>query len=103
MTAAAIFKEEGDALSILQINEQFAAMLGLSAHDEETGRFLEHLDEGCRQTFRELLRQANTHALGGSEGMIRYLQSDGRALDRNRRVFLLYTLDNHRLYLATVG
>ena len=42
--AAAIFKEEGDEISILQINEQFAAMLGLSAHDGETGRFLEHLD-----------------------------------------------------------
>jgi EAL domain-containing protein (putative c-di-GMP-specific phosphodiesterase class I) len=38
--AAAIFKEEGDGISILQINEQFAAMLGLSAHDGETGRFL---------------------------------------------------------------
>ncbi|MBQ9039758.1 MAG: EAL domain-containing protein [Clostridia bacterium] len=101
--AAAIFKEEGDVFSILQINEQFAAMLGLSAHDGETGRFLEHLDEGCRQTFRELLRQANTHPLGGSEGMVRYLQSNDNVLDLNLRVFLLYTLDNHRLYLATVG
>ena len=78
-------------------------MLGLSAHDGETGRFLEHLDEACRQAFRELLRQANTHPLGGSEGMVRYLQSDGNALELNLRVFLLYTLDNHRLYLATVG
>ena len=101
--AAAIFREEGDEIAILQINEQFAAMLGLSAHDGETGRFLEHLDGTSRQAFRELLRQANTHPLGGSEGAVSYLQPDGNALALSMRVFLLYTLDNHRLYLATVG
>ena len=30
-------------------------------------------------------------------------KEEGDALELNLRVFLLYTLDNHRLYLATVG
>ena len=47
--------------------------------------------------------QANTHALGGSEGVVRYIRADGDAMALNMRVFLLYTLDNHRLYLTTIS
>ena len=101
--AAAIFREEGDEITLVQINDHFASLLGLTAPDAETGRCLKHLDEASRRALRELLDQANTHALGGSEGAIRYLRPDGQAVELNLRVFLLYTLDNHRLYLSTIG
>ena len=101
--AAAIFKEEGDEITILQINEQFAALLGLSVHDGETGRFMDHLDGDSRRALKGLLDQANTHALGGSEGTIQYRHPDGSATALKLRVFLLYTLDNHRLFLSTIG
>jgi len=101
--AAAVFKEENGEITILQINSQFASMLGLSAHDGETSRFMEHLDGDSLMELRRLLEQANTHALGGSAGVIRYRQPDGSALPMDMRVFLLYTLGSHRLYLATIG
>ena len=103
LRAAAIFKEEDDCVSIVQINGQYAAALGLSPDDAEIGRFTEHLDEASQRRFRELLNQANTHAMGGSEGTVRYVRSDGGAIALNMRVFLLYTLDRHRLYLTTIG
>jgi len=101
--AAAIFKEEGDEIAILQINDRFASTLGLAPGEGETGRFMERLDGASEQAFRTLLDQANAHALGGSEGVVRYTLPDGSKAELNMRVFLLYTLDNHRLYLSTIG
>ncbi len=101
--AAAVFKEENGEITILQINSQFASMLGLSAHDGETSRFMEHLDGDSLMELRRLLEQANTHALGGSAGVIRYRQPDGGVIPLDMRVFLLYTLGSHRLYLSTIG
>ena len=49
-----------------------------------------------------LLNRANIHTLNGSEGLIRYRRKDGTTLPLNTRVFLLYSLDNHRLYLSTI-
>lgn len=95
--AAAIFREEGNCITVVQINDRYASLLGVD--NEE--RFMEHLDEESRHKFRKLLDKANTHALGGSEGIIHYIRKDGSAVALNMRVFLLYTLDNHRLYLVT--
>jgi len=101
--AAAILREEGEEISILQINDRFAALLGLSAGGEAAIRFMARLDDASRQTFNGMLAHANAHALGGSEGTVRYTRPDGSAVDLGMRIFLLYTLDNHRLYLATIG
>ncbi|MBR0368236.1 MAG: hypothetical protein IJH86_07595 [Clostridia bacterium] len=95
--AAAIFREEGSCITVVQINDRYASLLGI----DNEARFMEHLDEASRQKFRELLDKANMHALGGSEGIIHYIRKDGSAIALNMRVFLLYTLDNHRLYLVT--
>jgi len=101
--AAAIFKEEADAISIIQVNDRYAEILGLSAADASVNGFMDHLDEPSRQRFRELLDRANTHTLDGSEGQIHYIQGDGKVICLNMRVFMLYTLDNHRLYLSMIG
>ena len=101
--AAAILKREEDDVSIVQTNSQFAQTLGHASEDEACGCFVDRLDESSRRALYELMDQANTHALGGSEGVVRYIRADGDAMALNMRVFLLYTLDNHRLYLTTIS
>ena len=103
LRAAAIFKEEDEDISLIQINSQYAALLGMKPGDAETGRFVEHLDDTSVETFRDLLSRANAHVLGGSEGVVHYQKADGSRIPLNMRVFMLYTLDNHRLYLSMVG
>lgn len=103
LRAAAIFKEEDGEISVLQINNQYAATLGIGPHDAETTRFVERLDAPSLQTFRRLLSQANAHALGGSEGVLCYIRPDSGEIALNMRVFLLYTLENRRLYLSMIG
>ena len=103
LRAAAIFKEEDEDISLIQINNQYAALLGMKPGDAETGRFVDHLDNASLETFRDLLSRANAHALGGSEGVVHYQKSDGSRVTLNMRVFMLYILDNHRLYLSMVG
>ena len=101
--AAAILKREKDDVSIIQTNSQFAQTLGHASEDEACGCFADRLDESSRRALYDLMDQANTHALGGIEGVVRYIRADGDAIALNMRVFLLYTLDNHRLYLTTIS
>ncbi len=101
--AAAIVRREGDDVAFVQINDQFAGTLGRADSGAEDVGFSEHLDAPSRRAFLALMEQANTHALGGSEGAIRFIRSDGSGIRLNLRVFLLYTLDNHRLYLTTIN
>ena len=103
LRAAAIFKEEGEDISLIQINNQYAALLGMKPGDAYTGRFVDHLDTESVESFRDLLSRASAHTLGGSEGVVHYQRSDGSRVTLNMRVFMLYTLDNHRLYLSMVG
>ncbi len=97
--AAAIYKVEGDTVSIIQINDLYTSRLGLS---EKDGDIMEMLEDAERTNFMALLQRANIHTLNGSEGLIRYRRKDGTTLPLNTRVFLLYSLDNHRLYLSTI-
>ena len=97
--AAAIFKEEDGAISLIQLNETYADMTEIGASEEELARFADQLGSEEFEKLRDLLDAANTHPLGGSEGEIRF--ANGRIFPM--RVFLLYTLDNHRLYLSTMG
>lgn len=101
--AAAIFREEGDEVSIVQFNDQCAEILGVKSNDNTEDFFMDRLDEPSRQGFRELMHRANTHTLSGSEGTVNYQREDGASVALNMRVFLLYTLDDHRLYLSMIG
>ena len=101
--AAAIYRVEEDEISIVQVNDQYSEITGISPSDEEMSAFTDHLDEVALGRFRELLKQADTHQTGGSEGTIDFRRSDGTVVTLNMRVFLLYTLDKHRLYLSMMG
>ena len=98
--AAAIFKEENGAITLVQLNDAYAEIAGIDTDEEEIARFADQLDSTELEKLRDLLERANTHPLGGSEGAIRFSGSEN---ETSMRVFLLYTLDNHRLYLSTMG
>lgn len=97
--AAAILKEDDGVISIVQINAALTEAIGITPTEEEMAHFSDRLDAARLAELRELLARANSHPLGGSEGVIR-LDESGNEL--KVRVFLLYSLDNHRLYLATM-
>ena len=101
--AAAIYRVEGDEISIVQINDMGASILGFAPGKEKTRSFAAHLEPGELEAFRAMLKHASTHALNGSEGCVRFTRPDGAVAALNMRVFLLYTFENHSLYLSTIG
>ena len=103
LRAAAIYREENGALTLVQLNGLYSKMTGISPNEEEMRRFTDRLAPGELEKLKELLSQANSHALGGSEGTVRFQKPDGSVVPLNMRVFLLYSLDSHHLYLSTMG
>ena len=103
LRAAAIYKEEGGQISVVQMNEPYAALTGISPREEDMDRFADHLEERELEKLRGLMRQADTHALGGSEGTLRFRRADGETIEPNMRIFLLYSFDQHRIYLSAMG
>lgn len=103
LRAAAIYKVEGDDVSIVQLNDEYAQMVGISAVEAESIRLAQfmHPDEFAK--LLDLFEQAGEHLLGGSEGAVRFGGgNDGAGDEFEMRVFLLYTLDDHSLYLSTM-
>ena len=100
--AAAVFRKDDDKLSIVQINEAYTGLTGIRAGDE-LKRFEKYLDDEQAEIFKDLLRMADSHPLGGSEGTIRFRKQSGETIDLKMRVFLLYSLEDHRIYLSTMG
>ena len=98
LRAAAILKEENGGISIVQLNDTYAEMAGISTDEEELALFAETQDPAEIAKLRALLEQANSHPLGGSEGTIRFGDNE-----LSMRMFLLYSLDNHKLYLSLMG
>lgn len=101
LRAAAIYKEESSGkITLLQMNEQYAHLTGLTSSQGERFDVCMNADE--LQKFRILLEEAKNHLVGGSQGKIRFVLPDGNAVSVEMRVFLLYTLEGHRLYLSTI-
>lgn len=101
--ASAIYKVSENSISLVQVNDLYTSLTGISPHEEEMQRFAIHLSEQEMTKFKQLLEQANTHSLGGSEGKILFKRADGREVELEMRVFLLYSYDDHRLYLSTMS
>lgn len=102
LRAAAIYKEEASGrILLLQLNERYAQLTGLTAGESD------HLEARMApeelQKMRTLLEEANHHLVGGSQGTVRFDQPDGSAVSVEMRVFLLYTLEGHRLFLSMIG
>lgn len=103
LRAAAVYKEQNGVVSIVQLNKTYSDATGITLSEEIMENFSEHLEPEEREKLIALLRHADTHPLGGSEGTIRLKNPDGSVVERNMRVFLLYSLDDHKLYLSTMG
>lgn len=101
--ASAIYKEENGRINIIQLNELYSELTGIAPVEEEMNGFMEHLDDPALKELRHMLDQANSHPLGGSEGEFDFRKSDGKVIRLKMRVFLLYTFEDHRLYLSTMG
>ena len=100
--AAATCRLQDEKISIVQINSACSALTGIPASEEAMQNFEAHLKEPQKEHFRKLLKQADSHALGGSEGCIDFQKNTGETITLNMRVFLLYACDDHRIYLATM-
>jgi len=101
--ATAVLKVEGDDVSLVQINELYASLLGIAPGSGEATAFTDFLDSENREILLSMLNHAKSHTFDGGTGMIRFNRSDGEAVELNMRLFLLYSFDNHRLYLSIIG
>ena len=101
LRAAAIYKVQNGKITLLQLNDAYAQKTGIDSSDAAREHFEERLvDKG--ELF-ELLQQANTHSLNGSEGIVRFEKPDESTAELRMRVFLLYALDDHKIYLSTMA
>lgn len=102
LRAAAIYREEDSGeITLVQVNERYTQMTGIAAGREES--FEARLAPGELPKFRALLEEAKTHLVGGSKGDIRFAQPDGANAPLEMRVFLIYTLEGHQLFLSMMG
>jgi PAS domain S-box-containing protein len=101
LRAAAIYKLQDGKVSIVQINDSFSALTGISANEECMNCFESYLEEEELKKLHVLFRKADSHALGGSEGTILFRRPDGEQAALHMRVFLLYFYQDHRIYLST--
>ena len=99
LRASAIYREENGKISIVQINEQFTVATGITQTDVQEGKLEERMDIPA---LKRLMTKANDHALKGCEGDIRF-RKKGSYVTLPMRLFLIYSCDNHRLYLSTMN
>ena len=93
--AAAIYKISGDKVSIIQINQHYTKLTGIEPGDDEGfQKFLSNVHVEGADNF---LHNVDSHLLEGFESN---LELNGEEL--HARTFLLYTCDDHKLYLSTL-
>ena len=101
---AAIIKESKGDIQLLQMNSQYTELTGISPEDESGMKdFVERLHHGQKSAIAGILRSANTRPLEGYSGHVSFLDDNEQVqLEMIARVFLLYSCDDHRLYLVTL-
>ena len=93
--AAAIYKISGDKVSIVQINQHYTKLTGIEPGDDEgLKKFLTGVQIEGADNF---LHNVDAHILEGLESS---LKLNGEEI--HARTFLLYTCDDHKLYLSTL-
>ena len=99
---AAVYMEKDGAFSLVQVNEQYAVLTGFSPEDEEEScRFSENFRKDSHHAdIVSIIRGVDTHPLEGSGGRVILTRKDGKELDLETRVYLLYSCESYRLYLS---
>ncbi|ACV23436.1 Bacteriophytochrome cph2 [Slackia heliotrinireducens] len=101
--AAAVYREEGDVISIVQMNKAFSDLTGIDADDRKAmEKFIRLYCQGDAAVLRKAFREAD-HSLEGRPVKARFHRSDGNTIKLEGRIFLLYTFEKRRLYLSTVN
>ena len=64
--------------------------------------FMEKYREGEESVFSAIFHGADTHPLEGASGRVELCREDGSTVPVELRIFLLYSCERHKLYLATL-
>ena len=100
---AAVYRETAGGIELIQINDRYSELTGIGTDDRETmSRFVEHSHGGSREKVASVLHRANTHPFDGAESVIDFTRADGSTVNLAVRVFMLYSCEDHKLYLSTL-
>ncbi|MBQ9157590.1 MAG: EAL domain-containing protein [Eubacterium sp.] len=99
---AAVYCEENGAISIIQMNEAYSRLTGISPDDhEEMEWFIKRHYRGHEDAVRDAFHRAD-HSLEGASFEAEFFKKDGSGFRLRGKIFLLYTLGDRRLYMATM-
>ncbi|MBQ9168199.1 MAG: EAL domain-containing protein [Oscillospiraceae bacterium] len=99
---AAIHKMQDGNITIVQVNDLYAQMTGIGQDDEEEMTDLMRcFSEESEHEVRRIFEGADVHPLEGSVGETDFIRKDGGIVRIRAKAFLLYTCEDHKLYLTT--
>ena len=102
---SAILKLSGDKLSLVQINEHFSLLTGLEigASGEQLDEYLAGFTKAQLASLISAISKADTHPLEGDLSFVEISKADGTPITVELRTFILYTCQDHHLYLVTLS
>ncbi|MBQ9168200.1 MAG: EAL domain-containing protein [Oscillospiraceae bacterium] len=99
---AAIYKECGGEFSIVQVNTLYTRLTGITQDDTEAMKnFVHRFHSHSEERVTEIFHGAESHPLEGSAGEVDFEKPDGTTVHMKARVFLLYSCDDHSIYMTT--
>ena len=100
---AAVYRDENGRLSLVQVNDQYTRLAGIGREQtERMEHFMEKYRCGEGSVFSSIFHGADTHPLEGAGGRVDLRREDGTVVPVEVRIFLLYSCERHKLYLATM-
>ena len=101
--AAAVYREADGHFSLVQVNDQFTELTGLSLDESEKAEhYSERYQERELDRIMGIFHGADVHPLEGSKGNVKLYRADGNEIEVEARIFLLFSSSEHKLYLATI-
>lgn len=97
---AAVYREKDGVISILQMNEAYSRLTGIDPDDYDAmERFIRLYYRKNAPTVRKAFHNAD-HSLEGSYSEAEFWRKDGTKIILKGKIFLLYSLGDHRLYMS---
>ena len=101
---AAVYKEENGRLTLMQLNDQYTRLTGIS-HDRQDRmeHFIEKYRESEAMLIASVMHAADSHPLEGSRGFVELCREDGSKVKVDVRIFLLFSCEKYKLYLTKLA
>lgn len=100
---AAVFRRKDDELELIQINEAYYNLTGIEPSDKEAmRRYSSHFHKGSYEEVFAAFRAADEHPIDGAPVQGMFVRDDGKTVRLDSRIFPLYTLADHKLYLSVL-